>query len=83
MLNYIKKRAVERDTTLLRYAAAFGDGLSNDPLKDPSYFSGKACPKLLQAYIDGKAYKKELTRKQVGGKLGEEYETETQTKPTL
>ena len=83
MFNYIKKRAIEQRTTLLKYAGAFGDGLSNDCLQDPIYFSGKVCPEMLQAYKDGKAYRKELTQKQVGGKLGEEYEIETQTKPTL
>ena len=77
MLDYIKKRVAEQKTTLLRYAGAFGDGLSSDRSKDSAYFNEKACPKLLQAY------KKELTQKQVGGKLGEEYEIETQTKPTL
>ena len=83
MLDYIKKRVAEQKTTLLRYAGAFGDGLSSDHLKDSAYFNEEAWPKLLQAYKDGKAYKKELTQKQVGGKLGEEYEIETQTKPTL
>lgn len=55
---YIQRKSKERKLSLLRYTGAFYDGV----VGNRGYYigEGNSCPKLLQAYEDGRDYKKRL-----------------------
>ncbi len=58
--NYILKMASVREVSPLRYVGAFTDGMQNQS----GYYAGaNCCPKLLQAYKDGRRYKKRIDAK--------------------
>ena len=59
MLDYIKKKSKERGLSLLRYTDAFSEGASGKH----AYYDKEVCPKVLQAYRDGKRYKKKFDSK--------------------
>jgi len=61
MIEYIKKKAKKSNTSTLRYVGAFADGIKQ--VQNEYYRSADACPKLLQAYRDGRRYKKRFDSK--------------------
>ena len=67
MLDYLKKRAIKTELTLLNYVGAFGEGLSGKHSR--TYRDG--CPKLFRAYKDGVRVRerKVLTASKVGDSI--------------